>query len=406
MQKDKIFSVSDITRQIKSALEIGFPNILVQGEISNVKLHSSGHLYFTLKDEGSQISAVMWKNRVSQMLFRPTDGMKIIARGNISVYEPRGTYQLDCFLLQPIGKGELQNAFEKLKSRLFEEGLFDQEHKKPIPEYPSRIGIITSPTGAALHDIVSVLSRRMPSIEVFFVPVKVQGVGAAEEIASAINILNEQKNIDVMIVGRGGGSLEDLWAFNEEIVARSIFFSKIPIISAVGHEIDFTISDFVADFRAPTPSAAAEIAVKDKNELIELIGNICYTMSNAMTYLINSKRQTVEHLALNYTFNRPLDIVKQKSQHVDELNRRLEQGINFNIRTVKHKYDLFSSRIYALNPKHILKRGYAIVSQNGRSRPTAASLENNQNAEIEFYDGNAFVTINGKEILTNGKKRK
>ncbi|MEW6062668.1 MAG: exodeoxyribonuclease VII large subunit, partial [Bacteroidota bacterium] len=208
--ENPIYSVTEITRQIKGVLERGFPNIMVMGEISNLKLHSSGHMYFTLKDDNAQISAVMWRNRVNQLLFKPVDGMKIIARGNITVYEPRGNYQLDCFHIQPIGLGELQQAFERLKKKLFEEGLFADDHKVPLPEYPMRIGIVTSPTGAAIQDIISVLSRRMPSVEVILVPVKVQGIGAAEEIAEAIDTLNEWNQVDVIIVGRGGGSLEDL----------------------------------------------------------------------------------------------------------------------------------------------------------------------------------------------------
>ena len=220
MQKNNIKTVSELTRQIKGVLELGFSNIMVQGELSNFKLHSSGHAYFTLKDDGAQISCVMWRNRVQQLLFKPTDGMKVIARGSVSVYEPRGNYQLDCIHLQPLGVGELQLAFERLKQKLQAEGLFNSDHKKPIPLFPVRIGIVTSPTGAALHDVLSVLTRRMPAVEVIVVPVKVQGIGAAEEIVGAIEALNQNQTVDVIIVGRGGGSLEDLWAFNEEIFAR------------------------------------------------------------------------------------------------------------------------------------------------------------------------------------------
>lgn len=399
--ENPIYSVTEITRQIKGVLERGFPNIMVMGEISNLKLHSSGHMYFTLKDDNAQISAVMWRNRVNQLLFKPVDGMKIIARGNITVYEPRGNYQLDCFHIQPIGLGELQQAFERLKKKLFEEGLFADDHKIPLPEYPMRIGIVTSPTGAAIQDIISVLSRRMPSVEVILVPVKVQGIGAAEEIAEAIDTLNEWNQVDVIIVGRGGGSLEDLWAFNEEIVARAIYRSEIPIISAVGHEIDYSISDFVADMRAPTPSAAAELVVRHKNELIELIRNFCYTMISSMENSISSHRQTVASLIQSYSFNRPQDLLRQRSQRIDELTRRLEQSFNHYLEFTKRSVESLATRIDALNPRLVLKRGYAIVKQNGAAISSVTRLETKKNADIEFYDGTAVATIERKEKKKN-----
>jgi exodeoxyribonuclease VII large subunit len=396
MKDENILSVTDLTRQIKGVLELGFPNILVQGEISNFKLHSSGHLYFTLKDEGSQISAVMWRGRANQLLFRPTDGMKIIARGNIAVYEPRGAYQLDCLHLQPAGIGELQLAFERLKKKLHEEGLFDEVHKKPLPEYPERIAIVTSPTGAAIRDIISVLSRRMPSVELILVPVKVQGIGAAEEIADGIKLLNEAKGIDVMIVGRGGGSLEDLWAFNEEIVARAIFNSKIPVISAVGHEVDFSISDFVADLRAPTPSAAAELVVKDKTELIEIIRNFCYTMNNSMSNSIDSYKHTIENLVHSYSFNKPQDILRQRSQQVDEYSRRLGQSLRNRIGFIVQKSTSLNLRMRSLNPRLVLKRGYTITRQNEKVISTISQTKVGTSAEIEFYDGVVNVSVNDK----------
>ena len=331
--------------------------------------------------------------------------MKVIARGSVSVYEPRGNYQLDCIHLQPLGVGELQLAFERLKQKLQAEGLFNSDHKKPIPLFPVRIGIVTSPTGAALHDVLSVLTRRMPAVEVIVVPVKVQGIGAAEEIVGAIEALNQNQTVDVIIVGRGGGSLEDLWAFNEEIVARSIFASVIPIISAVGHEIDFSISDFVADLRAPTPSAAAELAVKDKNELIELIGNICYTMSNTMAHVIASQRLSIEHLIHSYSFNKPQDLLRQKSQRADEMIRRLEHSTQINLQSNHHRFHLLSGRINLLDPMLTLRRGYAIVKQNGKFIPSAALIQEKHDAVIEFYDGRMQTTVRRKEVYTHGKKR-
>ncbi len=403
MSDDKILTVTELTKQIKGVLELGFTNVWIQGEISNFKLHSSGHVYFTLKDTGSQISVVMWKSRAAQLIFRPNDGMKVMVRGNITVYEPRGNYQIDCFQLQPIGKGELQQAFEQLKQKLFAEGLFEEEYKKPLPEFPQKIGIVTSPTGAAIKDIISVLSRRFPSIEVFLVPVKVQGIGAAEEIAEAIDDLNKQNLVDVMIIGRGGGSLEDLWAFNEEIVARAVFASNIPVISAVGHEIDFSISDFVADLRAPTPSAAAELAVKDKNEVVELIRNFCYTMSNSMINSIESYKNTISNLTQSYSFNKPHDLLRQRSQQIDELQHRLNRNMLHSFSMTKQRTQFLSARIKSINPKSVLKRGYAIIRQESTIVSSVKKSIPLKSATIEFYDGIINAEIFGRE--KNVKKR-
>jgi exodeoxyribonuclease VII large subunit len=396
MLENKILTVSEITRQIKGVLELGFNDIWLKGEISNFKNHSSGHLYFTLKDEGAQISAVMWKGRASSLLFRPTDGMKVIVRGRITVYEPRGNYQIDCLNIQPFGVGDLQLAFERLKQKLMEEGLFTEEYKIPIPEFPQRIGIVTSPTGAAIHDIISILSRRQPSVEVILVPVKVQGIGAAEEIAEAIETLNQKKMVDVMIIGRGGGSLEDLWAFNEEVVARAIFASEIPIISAVGHEIDFSISDFVSDLRAPTPSAAAELVVRDKEELIDIIGNYCYTLNKSIVNKVESNKKIIKNLVHSYYFNKPIDLVRQKSQQLDELNRLLHDTISHSISIFSLKTESLKFRIESLSPKLVLKRGYAIVRQKNKIISKLKDLSINSNATIEFTDGSAESKINSK----------
>src|SRR3990172_9779705 len=323
-QRDgKILTVSELTRMIKGSLEESFPHVWLQGEISNFKRHTSGHLYFTLKDEGAQISGVMWRSRAENLLFSPEDGMEVQARGAITVYPPRGNYQIDVVRMLPVGIGELQLAFEQLKRKLEAEGLFDPAKKKPIPEFPHAIGVITSPTGAALQDIRSVLERRQPSVEVVVLPVRVQGPGAAEEIAVAIREMNQYGDIDVLIIGRGGGSLEDLWAFNEEVVARAIYQSSIPVISAVGHEIDFSISDFVADLRAPTPSAAAEIAVRDRSEILDILGNYCYSMKQNMTERVKTFRDRIGSLLASYSFNRPKDLLLQYSQRIDEIERSL-----------------------------------------------------------------------------------
>lgn len=396
MQENKILTITEITHQIKGVLELGFNDIWLKGEISNFKNHSSGHLYFTLKDEGAQISAVMWKGRASSLLFRPTDGMKVIVRGKITVYEPRGNYQIDCLNIQPLGVGDLQLAFERLKQKLMDEGLFDEEHKIPIPEFPQKIGIVTSPTGAAIHDIISILSRRQPSVEIILVPVKVQGIGAAEEIAEAIETLNQKKMVDVMIVGRGGGSLEDLWAFNEEIVARAIFSSKIPVISAVGHETDFSISDFVSDLRAPTPSAAAELVVRDKEELIDIIGNYCYTLNKIMVNMVESNKKIVKNLVQSYYFNKPIDLIRQKSQQLDELNRLLSDTVSHSISIFALKTESMKYRIESLNPKLVMKRGYTIVRQKNIIVSKLKELSVNSNALIEFADGSAESIIKSK----------
>lgn len=397
MSDNKILTVTELTRQIKGVLELGFTNVWVQGEISNFKLHTSGHLYFSVKDEQSQLSAVMWRSRAGQLRFRPQDGMKVMVRGNITLYEPRGSYQIDCQQIQPLGKGDLQIAFEQLKQRLQEEGLFSAGRKRPLPEYPQRIGIVTSPTGAAIQDMISVFTRRSPGVELIIVPVKVQGIGAAEEISAGIALLNEHDAVDVIIIGRGGGSLEDLWAFNEEIVARAIVESRIPVVSAVGHEIDYSISDFTADLRAPTPSAAAELTVKDRNDVVELIRNYCYTMSNSMTNSVESYKDTISHLTKSYSFNRPNDLIRQRNQHVDELRRRLEQDLVHHVRMIRQRSESLTSRITALNPRAVLKRGYAIVRQNDSVISSSVGIRAEQLGSIEFQDGSVMVEFKGRK---------
>ncbi|ACM20976.1 exodeoxyribonuclease VII, large subunit [Geotalea daltonii FRC-32] len=282
-----ILSVSQLTGLVRNVLEDNFDHVWVEGEVSNLATPGSGHLYFTLKDASAQLRCVMFRASVRALKFKPSDGMGLIARGRLSVFDARGEYQLIVEYLEPKGIGALQLAFIQLKERLAKEGLFSDSHKKDIPRLPQRIGIVTSATGAAIHDILNVLNRRFANVQVLLRPVKVQGEGAAEEIAAAVNDLNRYGSIDVMIVGRGGGSLEDLWAFNEEIVARAIYRSSIPVISAVGHEIDFTISDFVADLRAPTPSAAAEMVIKSKAEISAELEALFHRLGMAVRRLLN-----------------------------------------------------------------------------------------------------------------------
>jgi len=386
-QPDYVFTISELTRQIKLSLESAFSRVTAMGEISNLNRHSSGHMYFTLKDEGAALSAVLWRGRVGSLSFTPEDGMKVVVRGDITVYPPRGNYQIDIQMMQPLGIGELQLAFERLKQRLMAEGLFDEARKKPIPRYPSRIGIVTSPTGAALQDIINVVSRRFPAVELVIAPVRVQGAGAAEEIANAIVMMNQFQNVDVMIVGRGGGSLEDLWPFNEEIVARAIVASQIPVVSAVGHEVDFSISDFVADLRAPTPSAAAELVVPDRRTILDTLRNYRYTIEDGVRSIIGNLRERITQLVGSYAFNRPVDVLRQYTQRHDELERRLHTTFLHSYRLTQQRVQALYQRMGALNPDLVLKRGYALVYKKDAIVKSRLELRRDDPLTIQFHDG-------------------
>lgn len=392
-ESSKVVSVSDITRQIKQSLEQRFTRIWVQGEISNFKRHTSGHLYFTLKDEGAQISATMWRSRAANLLFPPEDGMKVIARGGITVYPPRGNYQIDVEQLTPVGIGELQIAFERLKKKLAGEGLFDESRKRPLPKFPGRIGIITSETGAALQDIRTVLARRFPAVDLLLIPVRVQGAGASDEIAEALHEMNRHGRVDVIIVGRGGGSLEDLWAFNEETVARAIAASRVPVVSAVGHEIDFTIADFVADLRAPTPSAAAELVVPDRAELLELIRNYEYTMREEALQLIESHRERIQSLLSSYAFNRPKDMVREYVQKLDELMRVQDMKARHLFEQAHRAHESLHKRLAGVNPGSVLQRGYAIVRRGEAVITRAGLLKKQDETTIQFHDGSVKAKV-------------
>ena len=308
-QKEKhVYSVSELTKFIRVIIEDSFPGVWVEGEISNFILHTSGHMYFSLKDATSVLKCAMFKRANEKLKFSLKNGMKVIVFGSISVYEARGDYQLIAEEIEPKGIGALQLQFQQLKEKLAKEGLFDEKYKVPIPFLPNRIGVVTSPTGAAIRDILNIARRRFQNVEIIINPVKVQGAEAKDEIASAIRLFNELKNIDVMIVGRGGGSLEDLWPFNEEVVARAIFESEIPVISAVGHEIDFTISDFVADFRASTPSAAAELVIPRKEDLLNLINTATTRLNNAMSGTIDTLKESLRRLQGAYVLRQPLNL--------------------------------------------------------------------------------------------------
>ncbi|MEK6545370.1 MAG: exodeoxyribonuclease VII large subunit [Nitrospinota bacterium] len=356
----EIYTVSELTRAVKFILEENFHDIWVEGEISNFKVSNSGHAYFTLKDEESQLRVVLFRLNKRLLKFEPDDGLHVIVRGRISVYEARGEYQLIADYMEPKGIGALQLAFEQLKEKLFKEGLFDEAHKKPIPDFPNKIAIVTSPTGAAIRDILRIIGRRFPNIHIIIYPVMVQGEGAAEKIAMAITELNGLSDIDVMIVGRGGGSIEDLWAFNEEVVARAIYNSHIPIISAVGHEIDYTISDFVADLRAPTPSAAAELVVRDRREVIQNITSLEKRLINAVQNKVYILKGNLTGLQERRVLKSPFDKIYELQQRVDEMELRIKKTINHRIEMLDKELSGITGRLDALSPLAVMKRGYSI----------------------------------------------
>ena len=366
---EKFFTVSEISRGIRTSLEHKFSNIGVLGEISNVRKPSSGHIYLTLKDKNSQLQAVVFRNSASRIKFELKDGMEVISFGSITVYEPRGQYQLIINKIEPKGIGALQLAFQQLKEKLEKEGLFDSAHKKPLPFIPQKIGIVTSPTGAAIKDILNIIDRRFANVEILIYPVKVQGEGAAQEIAEAITGLNSDSDIDVIIAGRGGGSMEDLWAFNEEVVARSIYSSRIPIISAVGHEIDITIADLVADKRALTPSEAGELVVPRKDLLIEKIEKFKARLLQSLTGKLRLSKEKLVIIANSYAMKQPFDRLNRWQQRLDEFAQRLNLNITHALNTEREKLSGIAGKLESLSPLNVLKRGYAITTRLENSKP-------------------------------------
>ncbi len=359
--KTHIVTVTQLTSQLKNLLESTFPDVWVEGEISNLSIPQSGHAYFTLKDEQSQIRAILFRSSQRFLKFTLQHGIQIICRGRVSVYEPRGEYQLIVDYIEPKGVGTLQLAFEQLKERLEKEGLFDLRNKKPLPLLPRCIGIITSPTGAAIRDILRVIKRRHPKMRILIYPVPVQGAEAASAIVEALRYFNSERNVDVLIAGRGGGSLEDLWTFNEESVARAIHESRIPVISAVGHETDYTIADFVADVRAPTPSAAAEIVVKSEESLQENIGSLASGLYRNMRHMMDFMRSVVrEHIRL---LGDPRRRLEQYAQRVDELSHRTALESRHHMHRNRTRLSGMTEALEHLNPLGILSRGYSITKQ-------------------------------------------
>ncbi len=442
-----ILSVSELTRRIKTLLENNFPFVWVCGEISNLRVPGSGHLYFTLKDESAQVAAVMFRNQKRQLTFQPEDGMNIIGLGRISVYEPRGAYQVILEYLEPAGIGALQIAFEKLKQRLADAGLFDERHKQRLPFLPLKIGIVTSPAGAVVHDIITVTGRRFPSIPLIIVPVKVQGPGAEDEICDALARLNQRAECEVIIVARGGGSLEDLQAFNSERVARAIFDSRIPVVSAVGHETDFTIADFVADVRAPTPSAAAEIVVPDRIELLRRVSNITSKLNNEAFNHLNIRKKELLNLSrrvkdpkrrIQELWIRVDDLqgrlvrlqsvyFQRKKELLDAMRRRVLYGspavqcgkfkFKLDVQTDKlfnsikkiilqktSSYREAAARLVSLDPMAILRRGYSVTRRLPDRAVVTDPAQVMVDQPIEVVVANGTIQANVKGVMRHGKE--
>lgn len=388
----RVATVSQINGYVKKILDnnIILNNVWVKGEISNFKHHYSGHLYITLKDEGGVLKAVMFRGAASSLAFEPSDGMKVLARGRVSVYEAGGAYQLYIEEMIPDGVGELYIAYEQLKKQLEEEGLFDEAHKKAIPAFPKAVGVVTAPTGAAVRDIINVITRRYPMAEIILYPAQVQGMGAAQSIVNAIEYFNASKEVDTLIVGRGGGSIEDLWAFNEEITARAIFASEIPIISAVGHETDFTIADFVADLRAPTPSAAAEIAVPSILELKNRVG----TDQNRIQRNIIGRIESSRLLLKRFKMRTPKDKIDECNMRIDSMQRSMENSVRMKTMSLRRLFAEQTAKLDALSPLQTLSRGYSIPTrEDGTVIRSAGEMRSGDEFVLRLKDGQADCIV-------------
>ena len=415
---DKYITVTQLTRYIKYKIDndINLNEVFLRGEISNFKAHSRGHFYFTLKDEKSRISAIMFSSSTKNIKFVPQDGMKVLVTGKISVFETTGNYQIYVNEMLEDGVGNLYIAYEQLKKKLEQEGLFKTDHKKPIPKIPNRVGVVTAPTGAAIKDIISTIKRRWPLCEILLFPALVQGELAHETIVEQIKNADNY-NLDTLIVGRGGGSIEDLWPFNEEDVARAIYNCNTPIISAVGHEVDFTIADFVADLRAPTPTGAAEMAVPQKNEVISLINQINIRLNKALINKININKKHLEEIKKHYIFTNPISIYQAKEMNYDSILERLKYSLTNLIHVKeknyqrvtssiilqnpeilfdkkKNKYINILSKLETLSPLKTLQRGYSITKKDNKVITSIKNIKKGDNIKIEFNDGN----INAKVI--------
>ncbi len=368
-----VLTVSDLTRMVKQLLESNYTDLWVSGEVSNYTRASSGHMYFTLKDERAVIRAVLFKGYQKEVRFEIENGLKLIVHGALSVFEKRGEYQIIVDFLEPEGLGALQLAFEQLKEKLQKEGLFDESKKRPIPAFPTVVGVITSETGAAIRDILNVIGRRYSGVRIIIYPTLVQGDEAAHSIARAVQRANERKEVDVLIVGRGGGSIEDLWPFNEEVVARALYKSKIPVISAVGHEIDFTIADFVADVRAPTPSAAAEIVVRNKVELLRTYADLHKRLFETMERAVQSRREQLSRFTAQALQDKVNRLIREKQMSLDDLTRSLTATMETTLTRLRGRFEKLVGQLNVLSPLATLSRGYSIVSRR-RDGKTVLSI--------------------------------
>lgn len=422
MKRDLVYTVSQVSELVKTALEVAFPQVWVEGEVSGYKKAASGHVFFNLKDDKSVIKSVMWQSVARKVAFDMKDGLKVICRGKVSVYEPRGDYQLYVDLVEPKGKGALQLAFEQLKEKLKAEGLFDDKRKRKLPLRPRMIGVVTSPTGAAIRDILRVLERRYAKLHILIYPARVQGEGAAGEIVEGIDALGSWPGIDVLIVGRGGGSIEDLWAFNEEPVARAIARSPVPVISAVGHEVDVTIADFVADVRASTPSSAAEMVIEKEEAFAERISSETRRLGELLRYSLQDRRADVADLAQNRIFQNFQVKLANLGRRVDELETRGKNVLRSERQAItEHKgaallasarlghvlrrmlgdhraaWERFSAALHALSPLDVLKKGYTLVWKDGGFR-LARRIEDiveDETVIVSFFKGEFSARVEG-----------
>ena len=400
----QVLSITQINEYIRSKMDSDalLNNVAVRGEISNYKVYPSGHHYFTLKDEGAALKCVMFKGNAMRLRFRPDNGVKVIAMGKISVYPRDGAYQLYCTSMAMDGIGDLYAAFEQLKQKLEAQGLFDPAHKKPLPKYPGIIGIVTSSAGAAIHDMLRILRKRYPLSKVRLLPVRVQGVEAPEEIAGAIRYANIHQLADLLIVGRGGGSIEDLWAFNDERVAYAIYHSDIPVISAVGHEPDVTISDFVADLRAATPSNAAELAVPDQDALRQTLDSMSSAMATALSRQITAARRHYQLLSAHPALQSPVGYLEQRRKSLELLKNKLISNQNQQINTAKARYIAMTAKLDAMSPLKVLTRGYAMAqSEDGTVLRSVSQVNTGDTITISVSDGSISAAVT--EVKENGR---
>lgn len=389
----EVFTVSRLNKEARGMLEQGFGLIWLEGEISNFTHHGSGHMYFSLKDDKAQVSCAMFRGQNRGLGFRPAMGMQVLVRARVSIYEARGNYQLIVESMEEAGEGRLQREFERLRKKLHDAGLFAAESKQPLPAAPRKIGIISSPTGAAVRDILHVLKRRFPVAQVLIYPVAVQGATAADQIVRALSLAEAHGSCDLLILARGGGSLEDLWAFNEEAVAQAIFKCPIPVISGVGHEIDFTIADFVADVRAPTPSAAAEIAVPDQREWLNALARYFDRLGHLARRFLSARREKTGWLEKRLAQTHPGQLLNQRGQKLDELGLRLRRAVQDRLGRLHQRLDPLARALQAIGPQATLERGYAIVSHGEAIVRDAGALNKGDEIHIRFARGTATSTI-------------